>query len=68
MRWHARFQSLRRWIEEHDGDLPEVKVKLPCGFNIGEWLRFQRVQLQCQRLEGVRICMLDDAGTAGVRQ
>jgi hypothetical protein len=61
VRWQARFQSLRHWIETHNGDLPTQKVKLPCGFSIGGWLRIQRVQLRRQRLEGVRICMLDDA-------
>ena len=61
MRWHARFQSLRHWIEEHNGYLPTHEDRLPCGFYIGAWLSYQRLQLRRQRLERVRICMLDDA-------
>ena len=61
MRWHARFQSLLRWIEEHRGYLPTKEDRLPCGFYIGGWLGHQRGHLRRQRLEQVRICMLDDA-------
>ena len=34
---------------------------LPCGFNIGRWLSCQRTLLKRQRLDGVKICALDDA-------
>ena len=60
-RWHARCQSLRRWIETHNGSLPKQGDKLPCGFEIGAWLNFQRMRLKSQRLEGIRIGALDDA-------
>ena len=60
-RWHARCQSLRRWIETHSGYLPNQGDKLPCGFGIGKWLQNQRKQLQSQRLEGVQVGALDDA-------
>ena len=60
-RWHARCQSLRRWIETHSGYLPKQGDKLPCGFGIGGWLHNQRKHLQSQRLEEARIGALDNA-------
>ena len=60
-RWHARCQSLRHWIETHNGSLPKHGDKLPCGFDIGGWLYRQRMRQQSQRLEGTRIGALDDA-------
>ena len=60
-RWNTRCQSLLRWIETHNGSLPKIDTTLPCGFAIGKWLRVQRMRLQSQRLEGVRISALDDA-------
>ena len=60
-RWHARCQALRHFVETHSGHLPKPPDTLPCGFHIGHWLSFQRKLLKRQRLEGVRICALDDA-------
>ena len=60
-RWHLRCQSLRRWIQTHNGSLPGDDDKLPCGFGIGKWLYDQRNKLQSQRLEGDQIGALDDA-------
>ena len=56
-----RCESLRRWIESHNGRLPKRGDKLACGFGIGPWLYKQRDQLKSQRLEGVQISALDDA-------
>ena len=56
-----RCQSLRRWIQTHNGSLPGDDDKLPCGFGIGRWLRHQRKELLRQRLEGDQIGTLDDA-------
>ena len=55
-----RVQSLRHWIESHNGHLPKRGDKLPCGFGIGSWLCRQVTQLKGQRLEGVQISALDD--------
>ena len=60
-RWHLRCQSLRRWIQTHNGSQPGADDKLPCGFGIGKWLCFQRKKLRSQRLEGEQIGALDDA-------
>ena len=60
-RWQARLQALRLWIETHGGNLPEGVDALPCGFGIARWLQWQREQLRSQRLDRVRIGVLDDA-------
>ena len=56
-----RCESLRCWIESHNGHLPKRGDKLPCGFGIGSWLYKQFNQLKGQRLEGYQISALDDA-------
>jgi len=60
--WKGNFQRLRAYAEKHDHVLVPTLYRTPDGFNLGNWVKMQRVAKSKGRLSTEQINKLDECG------